>query len=150
MVRRIYYTAVDNGDGYARVEFFSNKECIRELEDLEPEYYRGEGGGYFDITGEITNIKIYDMEYVNQRRLDLGMEPDDISQKAKDAIKEYCIYGFAANIRDYYWDIRNIVENEPDCDIKTAILGFCEAGNETISARFAYPHIKSLVSDKNA
>lgn len=28
MVRRIYYTAVDNGDGYARVEFLAIKNVF--------------------------------------------------------------------------------------------------------------------------
>lgn len=48
---RIYYTAVDNGDGSLGVEFFESQECINLLEDNYPEYYRGEGGGYFDVEG---------------------------------------------------------------------------------------------------
>lgn len=56
---RIYYTTSNNGDGSSSVEFFSDKECIGVLEEANPESYAGgEGGGYFDFEGSITNIDI--------------------------------------------------------------------------------------------
>lgn len=45
---RIYYTGVDQGDGSLSVEFYDSQEAIDYLESEVPEYYRGEGGGYFD------------------------------------------------------------------------------------------------------
>lgn len=49
----IFYTAVDQGDGSAAVEFFEAQDCIDLLADADPERYAiGEGGGSFTVVGE--------------------------------------------------------------------------------------------------
>ena len=63
---RIYYTAVDNGDGSLGVEFFESQECINRLEDTLPEYYRGEGGGYFDVFEIPIKMRLQTIEDVEQ------------------------------------------------------------------------------------
>lgn len=62
---RIFYTTVDNGDGSSSVQFFDSKECIKFLEDVDPEgYHAGEGGSWFDIEGTISGITILTMNDV--------------------------------------------------------------------------------------
>jgi hypothetical protein len=72
-MRTIYYTGTDGGDGTVGVSFYDSKECIDKLEEHDPEGHRGEGGGSFQITGEITGITIDTMEDVDQYLEDMGL-----------------------------------------------------------------------------
>ena len=63
---RIYYTGVDAGDGSIGVEFFNSPECITLLEDAMPEYYRGEGGGSFEV-GYFNGINVETLQDVRAR-----------------------------------------------------------------------------------
>ncbi len=65
-MRRVFYTGSDGGDGSIGVEFYDSQECIDLLEEALPEDYRGEGGGWFDVEGEITGINIQTMNDVRQ------------------------------------------------------------------------------------
>lgn len=51
---RVYYSAVDHGDGSIGVRFYESQECIDLMEKYDLEGFRGEGGGYFDVFGEHT------------------------------------------------------------------------------------------------
>lgn len=53
---RIYYTAMDCGDGSLHVRFFDDQRCIDLLEEHMPETYRGEGGSYFDCDNFSANV----------------------------------------------------------------------------------------------
>jgi hypothetical protein len=64
--RTIYYTGVDGGDGSISVEFFESQECIDLLEEAIPEYYRGEGGNSFTVTGE-TDLEVTTLEEVKEQ-----------------------------------------------------------------------------------
>lgn len=46
---RIYFTGTDGGDGSVGVEFFDSAEQIEQLEEDDPETYRGEGGDWFEV-----------------------------------------------------------------------------------------------------
>ncbi len=66
----IYFTASNNGDGSASVEFFESKECITLLEEADPEGYgMGEGGGcmVFDGTQPPDGITVETLESVKER-----------------------------------------------------------------------------------
>lgn len=57
---RIFYTAVDCGDGSMSVRFFNNELCIKLLEQHDLKGFRGEGGGYFDcdnFTGDFDTLE---------------------------------------------------------------------------------------------
>lgn len=61
-MKRIYYTVRDNGDGSHTVEFFDSQKCIDYLEENDCETYgTGEGGGFFDIEGTVSEIHIQTM-----------------------------------------------------------------------------------------
>lgn len=60
---RVFYTAVDCGDGSCNVEFYESQECIDLLEEHDPECYRGEGGGWFDVES-ISGISITTLDEV--------------------------------------------------------------------------------------
>jgi hypothetical protein len=61
---KVYYTGQDCGDGSLHVRFFDSRECIEELEERDPESFRGEGGGNFTVDGTITGISIETMDDV--------------------------------------------------------------------------------------
>lgn len=75
---RIYYTAVDQGDGSMNVEFFDDPNSIRLLEEFIPEYYRGEGGSYFDVDSQPINITIETLESVKETLLLDWADPEEI------------------------------------------------------------------------
>lgn len=59
MPRTIYYTGTNGGDGSIGVSFYESQECIDLLEEHDPETYgQGEGGGEFEVEGEITGINV--------------------------------------------------------------------------------------------
>jgi hypothetical protein len=66
MIRRIYYTGIDQGDGSVGVGFYESQQCIDLLEEHDPESYRGEGGGSFQVDGEIRGIYIQTLEEVKE------------------------------------------------------------------------------------
>lgn len=54
MMKTMYYTTVNNGDGSSSVEFFYDRESIELLEEHDPETYSGgEGGGSFQYSGDL-------------------------------------------------------------------------------------------------
>lgn len=65
---RIWYTGTDNGDGSLSVSFYESQECIEKLEEAIPEYYRGEGGSWFEVPDGtvITGIDIQTVADVDQ------------------------------------------------------------------------------------
>lgn len=66
--KTIYYTTSDNGDSSNCVEFYDCQEAIDLLEEHDPEgYASGEGGGKFDIDGEITGIDIRTLAQVQEQ-----------------------------------------------------------------------------------
>ncbi len=65
-VQTIYYTGTDGGDGSVGVSFYESQECIDLLEEHQPEYYRGEGGGSFRVSGEIVGIEIQTLAEVRE------------------------------------------------------------------------------------
>lgn len=66
-MRRIYYTAVDNGDGSLGVKFFDT-DCVAKLDSADPEAYRGEGGSWFELPDntEVNNLTIITEAEVNE------------------------------------------------------------------------------------
>jgi hypothetical protein len=62
---RIYYTAVDQGDGSLGVRFYESQECIELMEQYDLEGFRGEGGFFFDVEGS-HNIDVKTMDDVVQ------------------------------------------------------------------------------------
>jgi hypothetical protein len=69
----IYYTGVDGGDGSVSVSFYESQECIDLLEERDPEYHRGEGGGQFTVTGEIEGLEIETLEDVKDYLRDMDL-----------------------------------------------------------------------------
>lgn len=62
---KVFYTTYDCGDGSNTVHFFESQECIDLLEDCDPDNYCcGEGGGSFDVHGEISGITICTLDQV--------------------------------------------------------------------------------------
>lgn len=76
-MKTVYYTAIDSGDGSLRVEFFDSKECITLLEEYDLEGARGEGGGSFQVEGEITGLTIGTIEDVREYLTDMGWLEED-------------------------------------------------------------------------
>jgi hypothetical protein len=68
---RIYYTAVDCGDGSLSVNFYDSQEAIDLLEEYDLEGARGEGGSYFDIEGFATGITVETLEDVKDYLVDM-------------------------------------------------------------------------------
>jgi hypothetical protein len=69
--KTIYYTGVDGGDGSVSVSFYDSQECIDLLEEHDPEYHRGEGGGSFTVTGEVTGLNIENIDDVKEYLRDM-------------------------------------------------------------------------------
>lgn len=68
---KVFYTTYDCGDGSNTVRFFDSQECISLLEDHDPEGYGcGEGGGSFDVHGEISGITIRTLDQVKASIID--------------------------------------------------------------------------------
>lgn len=65
---RIYFMAVDHGDGSLGVAFYESKKCIELLEKHDPECYRGEGGGcmVFDGLDVPNGITVQTLEEVQE------------------------------------------------------------------------------------
>ena len=65
---RIWYTGTDNGDGSIGVRFFYDQESIYMLDEFDPETYRGEGGGSFEMPADAvfaSGLSISTLEEVN-------------------------------------------------------------------------------------
>lgn len=57
---RIYYTAMDCGDGSLHVRFFDDENCVKLLNEHEPETYPEHSGGHFDcdnFTGVVSSME---------------------------------------------------------------------------------------------
>jgi hypothetical protein len=80
--KTIFYTVSDLGDGSACASFYDSKECIELLEKHDPEGYAiGEGGGSFEVDGEITGITIETRDDVREYLIlmhDIDIDADTV------------------------------------------------------------------------
>ncbi len=76
MAQRIWYTGTDGGDGSIGVSFYESQECIELLEEEQPEYYRGEGGSWFEVPDGVDVVGI-EVQTLAQVREELDLEAED-------------------------------------------------------------------------